>query len=53
MRSVDEHLTHILSSTTVLGSESIAVATAAGRVVVEDVRAAVSVPVFDNSAMDG
>ena len=53
MRSVDEYLAHIRSFTTVLGSEPIAVAEAAGRVVVHDVRAAVSVPVFDNSAMDG
>lgn len=51
--SPDTALEIILSSTTTLGTEPVALGDALGRVVAEDVRAAGDLPPFDNSAMDG
>ncbi len=53
MRSVDEHLEHILSLTPESSSKLVPVAEALGAVLAADVCAAVNVPVFTNSAMDG
>ncbi len=53
MRSVDEHLARVLSLTRILDTVTVPVAEAAGRILAIDVQAAVPVPVFNNSAMDG
>lgn len=50
---MDEHLSCVLQATFALGEEKLEIAAAHGRVLAEDVFARVSVPVFDNSAMDG
>jgi molybdopterin molybdotransferase len=44
---------HVLERTTPLGGEEVRIAEAAGRVTAEDVRAAVDLPPFPSSAMDG
>jgi molybdopterin molybdotransferase len=53
LRTVEEHLAAVLASAQPLPGERIALATAHGRTLCEPVRAAVDIPVFDNSAMDG
>lgn len=51
--SIDEHLATILAAVTPVETEDLAVAHARGRILREPVLAAVDIPVFDNSAMDG
>ncbi len=53
MRSVEEQLAEVLDAVRPLGTEAVAVGEATGRTLREPVRAAVDIPVFDNSAMDG
>jgi molybdopterin molybdotransferase len=51
--SIDEARAAVLEAVRPLGSETVAVGDALGRVLAEDVAAASDVPPFDNSAMDG
>jgi molybdopterin molybdotransferase len=51
--SLEEALKRILDSVTPLGPEAVPLAAAAGRVLAEDARAAVDLPPFPSSAMDG
>ncbi len=53
MRTAAEHLEAILSSVGVGPRERVALADAVGLVLAEDVTAAVDLPGFDNSSMDG
>ncbi|MGK3951285.1 gephyrin-like molybdotransferase Glp [Microbacterium sp. I2] len=53
LRTVEEHLDDVLAATAVLPSETVPLDRARGRTLREPVRAAVGIPVFDNSAMDG
>ncbi|MGJ0120179.1 molybdopterin molybdotransferase MoeA [Williamsia sp. MIQD14] len=53
MRSVADHARAVADLFSPTPVESVAIADALGRAVVDDVRAAVSLPGFDNSAMDG
>ena len=53
LRTVEEHLDDVLAATAVLPSETVPLDRARGRTLREPVRAAVDIPVFDNSAMDG
>jgi molybdopterin molybdotransferase len=53
LRTVEEHLDRILSTVRMLPVESVAVADALGATLRETVTAAVDIPPFDNSAMDG
>lgn len=53
MRTVEEHLAHILAEITASPAEPLPLSLAQGRALAADVRAAVDIPVFDNSAMDG
>lgn len=53
LRTVEEHLADVLAAVEPLESERVALAAAHGRTLREPVRAAVDIPVFDNSAMDG
>lgn len=53
MITVDEHRDRILSAVRPLGTERLALSAARGRVLREPVHAAVDLPLFDNSAMDG
>ncbi|AEQ51391.1 gephyrin-like molybdotransferase Glp [Pelagibacterium halotolerans] len=53
MISVDEALERILKSVRPLGSERVALAESAGRVLAEDLRAKLFNPAFNVSAMDG
>ena len=53
LRSVEEHLAHVLGLAGRLGSEVCGIGTGDGRVLAEDLPARVPVPPFDNSAMDG
>ena len=53
LRSVEEHLATILAATAALPVERVPITAAHGRTLREPVRAAVDIPVFDNSAMDG
>lgn len=53
MRTVDEHLADILASVPVLPPLDLALLEATGSVLAEPVTAPVSLPPFDNSAMDG
>ena len=53
LRTVEQHLSDILDAAAPLPAERVAVAFAHGRTLREPVRAAVDIPVFDNSAMDG
>ncbi|UYQ70589.1 molybdopterin molybdotransferase MoeA [Pelagibacterium flavum] len=53
MISVDEALERIVGAVGPLGSERVALAEAAGRVLAEDLRAKLFNPAFDVSAMDG
>jgi molybdopterin molybdotransferase len=51
--SVTEATTSILKEIAVLGTERIAITSALGRVLAEDISASFSIPPLDNSAMDG
>lgn len=53
MRTVEEHLATVLAAVTRLPAETVATSAAHGRILAADVRAAVDIPVFDNSSMDG
>jgi molybdopterin molybdotransferase len=53
MRSIEDHRRAILALVRVLPAETVPVGAALGRVLAEDVVAAVDLPGFDNSAMDG
>src|SRR5215210_8679098 len=53
MLSIDEALAAILEPVAPLGAERAPLAEAAGRVAAEDAAAAVDLPPFDRSAMDG
>ena len=53
MRSVEEHQRIVTELITARPAVSVELRAAEGRVLAEDVIAAVSLPVFDNSAMDG
>jgi molybdopterin molybdotransferase len=52
-RTVEEHAAIVAALVTATGGEQVALADARGRVLAERVVAAVSLPSFDNSAMDG
>ncbi|WP_347976414.1 gephyrin-like molybdotransferase Glp [Microbacterium sp. ProA8] len=53
LRTVEEHLADVLAAAEPLEAERVPLAAAHGRTLREPVRAAVDIPVFDNSAMDG
>jgi molybdopterin molybdotransferase len=53
MRTVEEHQAAVAALLPALPEEQVPVAAAHGRVLARDVAAAVSLPGFDNSAMDG
>ncbi len=53
MRTVEEHQQVVAALLRQPGTEEVPLAEAAGRVLAEDVTAAVGLPVFTNSAMDG
>ncbi len=53
LRTVEEHLADVLAAAQPLPGERVPLADAHGRTLREPVRAAVDIPVFDNSAMDG
>ncbi len=53
MRSIEDHRAAILALVGLLPAETVPVGAALGRVLAEDVVAAVDLPGFDNSAMDG
>ncbi|MCH7903284.1 MAG: molybdopterin molybdotransferase MoeA [Armatimonadetes bacterium] len=53
MISFDDALRIVLESCGVLGSEDVAVSNCAGRHLAEDVTSTISLPIFDNSAVDG
>ncbi len=53
MRTVEEHQAVVTALLRPLGEESVPVMAAHGRVLARDVPAAVALPGFDNSAMDG
>ena len=53
LRTVEEHLDAVLTAATPLETERVALDGAHGRTLREPVLAAVDLPVFDNSAMDG
>ncbi|MFE5408613.1 gephyrin-like molybdotransferase Glp [Microbacterium sp. NPDC056569] len=53
LRTVEEHLADVLAAAVPLPGERVALAAAHSRTLQEPVRAAVDIPVFDNSAMDG
>ena len=53
MRTVEEHQAAVDALLPLLPEESVPLAAAHGRVLARDVVAAVALPGFDNSAMDG
>jgi molybdopterin molybdotransferase len=53
MKTVDEHISDILESVTVLPARRLPLAAAHGCALATDVRATIALPGFDNSAMDG
>lgn len=53
LRTVEEHLADVLAAAAALPDERVSLAEAHGRTLREPVHAAVDIPVFDNSAMDG
>ena len=53
MLELEEALARVLAAVPAPMSESVALSEAAGRVVTEQVRSPVDLPIFDNSAMDG
>lgn len=53
MRTVEEHRTALLTLVSALPAETVPLGESLGRVLAEDVVAAVDLPGFDNSAMDG
>ncbi|TQJ31241.1 gephyrin-like molybdotransferase Glp [Microbacterium sp. SLBN-146] len=50
---VEEHLATVLSAVSDIGTERLPLAASRGRILRESVHAAVDLPAFDNSAMDG
>ncbi|MGL4256803.1 MAG: gephyrin-like molybdotransferase Glp, partial [Microbacterium sp.] len=50
---IEEHLRAVLAATGLVDAVAMPVSAARGRTLREPVRAAVDIPVFDNSAMDG
>ena len=50
---IQTHRERILAAVTLIETETLSTMDARGRVTREPVRAAVDIPVFDNSAMDG
>jgi molybdopterin molybdotransferase len=52
-RTVEEHRADVLAACRPAGTERVAIDVAHGRTLRADIRAAVDIPVFDNSAMDG
>ena len=53
MRTVEEQRARVLARVTPLPTETVAVSEATGRTLTAALRAAVDIPAFDNSAMDG
>ncbi len=53
LRSVSDHVDHVASLFGPARTETVAISEALGRALADDVRAAISLPGFDNSAMDG
>lgn len=53
LRTVEDHLAEVLAAASPLAPERVALGDAYGCTLREPVRAAVDIPVFDNSAMDG
>jgi len=53
LRTVEEQLADVLAAVELLPTRTVALADAAGTTLREPVRAALDIPVFDNSAMDG
>lgn len=53
VRTLEDHRAEVLAACRPLDSVSVAIDAAHGRTLRADVRAAVDIPVFDNSAMDG
>jgi molybdopterin molybdotransferase len=53
MISVDQALSQVVSSVSVLGIERIPLRNALGRILAEEIRSDRDIPAFDNSAMDG
>jgi molybdopterin molybdotransferase len=53
MRTVAEHRSEVLGAVTPRGAETLPLSAAAGRTLATAVRAAVDLPAWDNSAMDG
>lgn len=53
LRTVEEHRATVLAAIHPLPAETVPLGSAAGRTLATPVRAAVDIPVFDNSAMDG
>jgi molybdopterin molybdotransferase len=53
MLELEEALARILAAAPAPGSEEVSLRDAAGRVLAEEVRSSVELPMFDNSAMDG
>lgn len=53
LRTVEQQLGVVLSAVVTLASERVSITRAQGRTLAEPLRAAVDIPVFDNSAMDG
>lgn len=53
MRTVEEHQAVVAALVAPLAEEAVALSAAHGRVLARDVTAAVALPTFDNSAMDG
>jgi molybdopterin molybdotransferase len=53
MRSVDDHLAHVLAAVHPLAPIDMQILDAHGCILADDVRAATDLPPFDNSAMDG
>ncbi|MBZ4487957.1 molybdopterin molybdotransferase MoeA [Microbacterium sp. cx-55] len=53
LRTVEEQVARVLAEVAPTAAESVPLAQAQGRTLQSEVRAAVDIPVFDNSAMDG
>ncbi|WP_307220555.1 gephyrin-like molybdotransferase Glp [Microbacterium sp. SORGH_AS_0888] len=53
LATVEDHLAHVLDAVRPLPAETVDTADARGRVLVEPAHAAIDLPPFDNSAMDG
>src|SRR5579883_3211850 len=53
MISADQALAQVIGSVAVVGIERIALRSALGRILAEEIRSSRDIPGFDNSAMDG